>query len=86
MTDLLWYLMMHLLSGKILISLKMIGKISVLILDASKSIPPNAPKLHGMPVQINALVNENHVHNHVTHCSHTGILIYLNRAPIMWDF
>jgi hypothetical protein len=52
--------------------------------DASESIPPNAPKPRGTPVQINAFVDANHAHNRVTRRSHTGILIYLNRAPIMW--
>ncbi len=29
-------------------------------------------------------VDANHARNCVTHRSHTGILIYLNRAPIIW--
>jgi hypothetical protein len=37
-----------------------------------------------MTVQINAFVHANHARNRVTRRSHTGILIYLNRAPIMW--
>ncbi len=52
--------------------------------DACESFPLNAPKPHGMPVQINAFVDANHSCNCVTHCSHTGILIYLNQAPIVW--
>jgi hypothetical protein len=48
------------------------------------SIPPNSPNPRVMPVQIYAFVDANHARNRVTHCWHTGVLIYLNRAPIMW--
>ncbi len=37
-----------------------------------------------MPVKINAFVDSNHARNQITRRSHTGILIYLNRAPIRW--
>ena len=37
-----------------------------------------------MPIQINAFVDASHARNKVTRRSHTGILIYLNRAPIIW--
>jgi hypothetical protein len=50
----------------------------------AESIPPNAPEPRGKPVQINAFVDANHARNHVNHRSHTGILIYLNSAPIVW--
>jgi hypothetical protein len=52
--------------------------------DASEAIPPNAPPPRGHPVQINAFVDANHAGNKVTRRSHTGILIYLNCAPIVW--
>jgi hypothetical protein len=39
-------------------------------------------KPRGMPGQINTFVDANHARNRVTRRSHTGILIYLNRAPI----
>ena len=35
-------------------------------------------------VQMNCFVDSDHAGNHVTHCSHTGILIFLNHAPIIW--
>ncbi len=37
-----------------------------------------------MPVQINMFVDASHARNKVTRRSHTGILIYLNTAPVMW--
>ena len=52
--------------------------------DAIEDIPPNAPKARGLPVQINAFVDANHAGNKITRRSQTGILIYLNRAPILW--
>ncbi len=47
-------------------------------------LPPNAPAPRGMPVQINAFVDASHARNKVTRRSHTGILIYLNTAPVIW--
>jgi hypothetical protein len=52
--------------------------------DAKEAIPPNAPTARGHPVQINAFIDANHAGNKVTRRSHTGILIYLNCAPIVW--
>jgi hypothetical protein len=51
--------------------------------DAQESISPNAPKPHGMLVQINAFVDANHACNCVAHHSHTGIQINVNWAPII---
>jgi hypothetical protein len=52
--------------------------------DAKESIPPNAPKPQGHSVQINTFVDADHAGNCVTQRSHTGILIYINSAPIIW--
>jgi hypothetical protein len=52
--------------------------------DVSEDIPLNAPQPRGMPIQINIFVNASHARNKVTRQSHTGILIYLNKAPIIW--
>jgi len=52
--------------------------------DIKEDIPFNAPEPRGMPVQINAFIDANHAQNKITRCSHTGILIYLNKAPIIW--
>ena len=52
--------------------------------DAEEKIPPNAPKPRGKPVQINCFVDSDHAGNIITRRSHTGILIFLNMAPIYW--
>ncbi len=51
---------------------------------AKKMIPPNAPSPRGNPVQINCFIDADHAGNRVTRQSQTGILIFLNRAPIIW--
>ena len=52
--------------------------------DAKEMIPPNAQEPRGNLVQMNCFVDSDHAGNHVTHHSHTGILIFLNCAPIIW--
>ena len=52
--------------------------------DASESIPPNSPEPRGLPVQINCFVDADHAGNVMTRRSQTGILIFLNMAPIFW--
>jgi len=52
--------------------------------DAQQQIPPNAPEARGNAVQQNCFVDADHAGDRVTRRSHTGILIFLNRAPIMW--
>lgn len=49
-----------------------------------ESIPPNAPEPRGNPVEMTAFVDANHAGNQITRRSHSGILIYLNQAPIIW--
>jgi len=51
---------------------------------AKETLPPNAPPPRGHEVQINAFVDADHAGNKVTRCSHTGIIIFLNCAPITW--
>jgi hypothetical protein len=51
---------------------------------AKEAIPPNAPTPRGHPVQINCFVDADHAGNRVTRRSQTGVLIFLNRAPILW--
>ena len=50
--------------------------------DAEEAIPTNVPTPRGKPVQINCFVDADHAGNLVTRRSQTGILIYLNMAPI----
>jgi hypothetical protein len=51
---------------------------------ATEHIPANAPTPLGKPVQINCFVDADHAGNRLTRRSQTGILIFLNRAPIIW--
>ena len=52
--------------------------------DAKEAVPLNAPEPRGNPVQMTCFVDSDHAGNRVTCRSHTGILIFLNRAPIIW--
>jgi len=52
--------------------------------DVKEALPPNRPKPRGNAVQMNVFVDADHAGNRVTRRSHTGILIYLNSAPIIW--
>ncbi|MGH7973897.1 MAG: reverse transcriptase domain-containing protein, partial [bacterium] len=52
--------------------------------DASEIIPANAVTHRGHPVQINVFCDAAHATDIVTRKSVTGILIFLNSAPIKW--
>jgi hypothetical protein len=52
--------------------------------DAKDEIPDNMPEPRGKEVQIIAFVDASHGSDLITRRSRTGILIYINRAPIMW--
>jgi Reverse transcriptase (RNA-dependent DNA polymerase) len=52
--------------------------------NVSEPIPGNAPEARGPEVQINCFVDADHAGNRVTRRSHTGILIFLNKAPVIW--
>ena len=52
--------------------------------DAIESFPHNVPVPRGKSVDINVFVDADHAGNRVTRRSHTGILIYINCAPIIW--
>jgi len=52
--------------------------------DAEEEMPPNRPKPRGKAVAISCFVDANHAGNVVTRRSHTGILIYVQNAPIIW--
>ena len=49
-----------------------------------EELPPKMPKPRGFPVNISAFVDANHAGNVVTHWSHTGIIIFVQNAPIIW--
>jgi hypothetical protein len=52
--------------------------------DAVESIPPNAPEPLGNPILMSCFVDADHAGNKVTQRSHMGIIIFCNRAPILW--
>jgi hypothetical protein len=49
-----------------------------------EELPPNMPEPLGAPVTISVFVDANHAGNVVTRRSHTGIVIFLQRTPILW--
>ena len=52
--------------------------------EVRELIPPNAPVPLGKPVQTTCHVDSDHAGDVVTRRSRTGILLYVNRAPILW--
>lgn len=52
--------------------------------DAVEEIPHKMPKPRGIGVQISAFVDASHGSNKKTRRSHTGYLIFVNSAPILW--
>lgn len=51
---------------------------------AREVTPPNAPELRGKSVTTTCFVDADHAGCRVTRRSHTGILVLLNRAPILF--
>jgi hypothetical protein len=49
-----------------------------------EELPPKMPKQWGQRITISAFVDANHAGNKVTRHSHTGIIIYVQNAPILW--
>lgn len=52
--------------------------------DAKEVMPPGMPEPRGNSVSMTCFVDANHAGNQVTRRSHSGIVIYVNRAPIVW--
>ena len=52
--------------------------------EAKDEIPPDMPEALGNPVQQTVFVDASHAANLITRQSRTGVLIFLNRAPIIW--
>ena len=52
--------------------------------DAEEAIPPNRPEARGREVIITCFVDANHASNQVGRRSQTGVLIFINKAPIQW--
>lgn len=52
--------------------------------DAAEIIPDDAPPPRGRMVSMHCFVDADHASNRVTRRSQTGIIVFLNRAPIAW--
>jgi hypothetical protein len=52
--------------------------------DAVEAIPPNAPVPRGNTVMTTRFVDADHAGCQVTRRSHTGVLLYVNCAPVVW--
>jgi Reverse transcriptase (RNA-dependent DNA polymerase) len=52
--------------------------------DAKEQLPPDAPTPFGHGVSITCFVDASHGANKKTRRSHTGYIIFLNRAPVLW--
>ena len=52
--------------------------------DVEEELPPRIPEPQGSPVIISAFVDADHAGNFVARCSHTGIIIFVQNAPIKW--
>ena len=52
--------------------------------DVSEELPPNMPEAKGKPVVVSCFADANYAGNMITRRSHTGRLIYVQNAPIIW--
>ena len=52
--------------------------------EVEEELPPKMPEPLGHAVSIHAFVDANHAGNVVTRRSHSGIIIFVNNAPILW--
>ena len=51
--------------------------------DVNEEDPPGMPEPLGNPVTITCFVDASHATNKITRQSHTGVMIFLNRAPTL---
>ena len=52
--------------------------------DATEAVPSDMPTPRGKSVVMSCFVDADHAGCRVTRRSHTGVLIFVNRAPILW--
>jgi hypothetical protein len=52
--------------------------------EAKEAIPENMPEPRGKPVLMTCFVDADHAGCQLTRRSHTGVILYINRAPIVW--
>ena len=53
--------------------------------DAKEAIPPNTPTPLSKPMQMTCYIDSDHAGDLVMRRSMSGVLLYLNRSPIMWQ-
>ena len=51
---------------------------------AQEAIPPNMPEPRGKSVSMTTFVDADHAGCKLTRRSHSGVLVFVNRAPILW--
>ena len=52
--------------------------------DAAEAIPPNMPEPRGRCLTTHCFVDADHAGDKLTRRSHTGVIVFANRAPILW--
>ena len=52
--------------------------------DVEEELPSKMPDPHGRAIIIYSLVDANHAGNVMTRRSHTGIIMFIKNAPIIW--
>jgi hypothetical protein len=52
--------------------------------DVAEELPPKMPEPRGQAVDITCFVDANHAGNVITRRSHTGVIIFVQNAPIIW--
>ncbi len=52
--------------------------------ETTDELPPGMPEPLGLPVEISCFVDADHAGNLLTRRSHSGVLIFLNKVPIVW--
>jgi hypothetical protein len=52
--------------------------------DAAEAIPTNMPQPRGKEVSMSCFVDADHAGCRETQRSHTGMIIFVNSAPILW--
>lgn len=60
------------------------GLMKELYPDAEEDVPPDMPEPLGRPVEVNVFVDSDHAGDSITRRSRTGIIIFVNKAPILW--
>ena len=60
------------------------GDFAEIYRDAEELLPHRMPMPRGRDLEITAYVDASHAANKVTRCSHSGYVVFLNRAPILW--